>query len=84
MGEVALDLSERRPTQLTPELAIGAALLVSVGAENPIPPMPGVPRVVWPVDDPTHAPLTRVREIRDDILNRVEVFVAAQGWGQAK
>jgi arsenate reductase (thioredoxin) len=71
MREVGIDLSTAGPQLLTADLAKGAALLVTMGCGDACPVMPGLRRDDWPLDDPRGQALERVREIRDEIRQRV-------------
>src|SRR5262247_1999596 len=48
MKEAGLDLSGARPRKLTPELAEGSALLVTMGCGDECPLVPGMRREDWP------------------------------------
>jgi len=39
-----------------------------------------VQRLDWPLEDPKGKTMERVREIRDEVRQRVEGLIAAQGW----
>lgn len=80
MREVGLDLSSAVPQKLTPELAAGAAWLITMGCGDQCPVVPGVRRDDWPLADPRGQPIERVREIRDEIRERVRVFARREGW----
>ena len=80
MREVGLDLSSAVPQKLTPELASGAAWLVTMGCGDQCPVVPGVRRDDWPLADPRGQPIERVREIRGEILARVRAFARREGW----
>ena len=82
MREAGIDLSARRPRLLTPALAAGAQLLVTMGCGDDCPVAPGLRRDDWPIPDPKGQPLSRVREIRDNIRDRVQRLVAAEGWSR--
>ena len=75
MREVDLDLQAAVPQRLTPELAEGAAWLITMGCGDACPVVRGVRRDDWPLEDPKGQPIERVRRIRDDIRRRVEAFV---------
>jgi arsenate reductase len=83
MLEVGVDLSGAATTRLTPELAGQAQMLVTMGCGDQCPVVPGALRDDWPLDDPKGQPPARVREIRDDILDRVQALIAEQGWSRA-
>jgi arsenate reductase len=80
MGEVGIDLGDVQPQRLTPELASGASLLVTMGCGEACPYIPGLRREDWPFADPKGRPLDEVRVIRDAIRERVAALVAAGGW----
>lgn len=71
MSEVGFDLSGARPRKLTPELAQGASLLVTMGCGEACPYVPGRQREDWDLPDPKGQPMERVRAIRDEIRVRV-------------
>lgn len=83
MREVGIDLSGRRPALLTAELAQGASWLVTLGCGDECPALPGVRRDDWPLPDPAGQPTERVREIRDQIEERVRQLVTREGWPRA-
>ena len=72
MREVGLDLSRERPQRLTPALGARARRLITMGCGDECPIAAGAAREDWPLDDPGDQPIERVREIRDEILARVE------------
>ena len=80
MKEAGVDLSAARPQLLTTELAADARHLVTMGCGEECPYLPGLSVQDWPLPDPKGQPLDRVREIRDDIRDRVRQFVESQGW----
>jgi arsenate reductase (thioredoxin) len=75
MREVGIDLSTARPLLLTPELAEGATWLVTMGCGESCPVVPGTLREDWPIADPAGQSLVHVRQIRDEIQQRVTQFV---------
>jgi arsenate reductase len=80
MEEAGFDLRGARPQFLTRELAEGASLLITMGCGEECPHVPGLPRDDWPLPDPKGQPIARVREIREDVRQRVQRLVAARGW----
>jgi arsenate reductase (thioredoxin) len=80
MREVGIDLSGAVPTRLTPELAAGASLLVTMGCGEACPVVPGLRRDDWPIPDPKGRPIELVREVRDEIRGRVAALVHDEGW----
>lgn len=65
MGEVGIDLSNRRPKRLTVEMQLHADWAVTMGCGDAC---PYVPTTVedWDLPDPAHQPLSVVRAIRDE------------------
>jgi arsenate reductase len=43
--------------------------------------VPGIARDDWPLEDPKGKPLERVREIREQVKQRVQRLIAAKAWG---
>ncbi len=80
MQETGIDLSGARPQQLTPELASGVHMLVTMGCEDECPVVPGVARDDWPLEDPKGKPLADVIRIRDEIRTRVVDLLDRNGW----
>jgi len=81
MLEVDIDLGGATPRKLTPELAQGAALLVTMGCGETCPVVPGVRIEDWPLEDPKGQSPTRVRAIRDEVERRVRGLLQREGWG---
>ncbi|HEY2899463.1 MAG TPA: arsenate reductase ArsC, partial [Polyangia bacterium] len=77
-----IDLSNAKPQLLTDSLAREAQLLITMGCGDACPVVPGLKRDDWPLEDPKGKPVTRVREIRDDIRGRVEDLVTREGWAR--
>jgi arsenate reductase (thioredoxin) len=74
MNEVGIDLSDRRPTALTRELAEQADLVITMGCGDECPFIPGKRYVDWDLTDPANQPIDTVRNIRDDIRHRVQTL----------
>lgn len=77
MREVGIDISRRRPRALSPELADHAERVISMGCgveES----CPATLTIVedWGLDDPKGESLDRVRQIRDEVRERVSRLVA--------
>ena len=80
MCEVGINLSAQQPQPLTDDLARHAALLVTMGCGDACPYVPGLTRQDWPLRDPKGRPMAEVREIRDEIRDRVAALIDARGW----
>jgi len=83
MKELGIDLSALQPQKLTDDLASKATLLITMGCGEACPHVPGLRRDDWPLEDPKGKPLQRVREIRDDVRQRVRQLVVNEGWSKA-
>lgn len=82
MRELGIDLTAARPQLLTTELAAGARLLVTMGCGEECPHIPGAEVLDWPLEDPKGKGLERVREIRDEIRERVSALIEGRGWAR--
>jgi arsenate reductase len=80
MREKGIDLSSAQPQRLTTELATGAQLLVTMGCGDACPVVPGLARDDWPLTDPKGQSVERVREIRDEIEDRVRKLLTSKHW----
>jgi L-amino acid N-acyltransferase YncA/protein-tyrosine-phosphatase len=80
MREAGIDLSTAKPARLTDQLAAASQHLVTMGCGEACPLVPGLKRDDWPIEDPKGKPLERVRQIRDEIRQRVERLIATEGW----
>lgn len=81
MQEVGIDLSSARPRHLSNEMAASCAILVTMGCGEACPVVPGIERQDWPLEDPKGKPMERVREIRQEIRDRVSNMIRVNGWG---
>ena len=80
MSEVGVDLSKASTSKLTADLAQEAQMLITMGCGDQCPVVPGLKRDDWPLEDPKGKSLARVREIRDEIRQRVEALLEHEGW----
>jgi arsenate reductase len=80
MREVGVELSNARTTRLTEDLARQAQMLVTMGCGDECPVVPGVRRDDWSLDDPKGQSIAQVRQIRDEIHQRVEALLDHEGW----
>jgi arsenate reductase len=74
MAEIGIDLSERRPKELTREMQERADLAVTMGCGDAC---PFVPTTVedWDLPDPAGKPIDEVRAVRETIQARVQTLV---------
>jgi arsenate reductase len=81
MREVGIDLASAKPQLLTAAMIADARELVTMGCGEACPVAPSwVVRDDWPLEDPKGKPIERVREIRDEIRERVRRFLRDHGW----
>ncbi len=71
MQEIGLDLINEQPQLLTPQLAISASLLVTMGCNEKCPYIPGLKIIDWNIEDPKGKSIIEVRKIRDEIKSKV-------------
>jgi arsenate reductase len=79
MREVGVDLEHATPTALADALDPPPTVLITMGCEEDCPFVPGASREDWPLEDPKDASLARVRDVRDDIRDRVTSWLVARG-----
>ena len=75
MNEVGIDLSTRKPHNLTNEMGEWADVVVTMGCGDACPYSPGKRYLDWSLPDPKGRPLGEVRALRDDIERRVVELV---------
>jgi arsenate reductase (thioredoxin) len=83
MHEVGVDLSSAHPQFLSGDLADAASHLITMGCGDSCPYIAGLHREDWPLEEPKQMPMARVREIRDDIEQRVWSFLQREGLCRA-
>jgi len=71
MREAGIDLEHAKPQKLTPELAAGAEMLITMGCGEDCPYVPGVERADWPIPDPKNREIEVARPVREDIASRI-------------
>ena len=72
MQELGIDLSDRRPHQLTTEDVEWADVVVKMGCGDACPVLPGKSYIDWNIQDPIGMPIDVVRQIRDEIAGLVD------------
>ena len=78
MRELGIDLSGRRPQLLARQLAEQADVVVTMGCGDACPYIPGKRYIDWDLPDPNGRPIVEVRNIRDDIAQRVTELANAR------
>jgi protein-tyrosine-phosphatase len=79
MSEVGIDIASELPQPWTDEIASAVDVIVSMGCGDACPIYPGKRYEDWDLPDPSGQPIEVVREIRDDVRNRVEALIASLG-----
>ena len=74
LREVGIDVGDHVPRKLDSELIDWADVVVAT-CDDSCPFVPGKRYISWQLPDPKHEPLERVRELRDDIRERVEALL---------
>ena len=80
MREVGIELEGVAPQKLTDDLAAESTILITMGCGEQCPHVPGLRRMDWPLEDPKGKPVERVREIRDEVRERVLGLLDSEKW----
>jgi arsenate reductase (thioredoxin) len=75
MSEMGLDLSRNYPKPLTDDVVRASDVVITMGCGDSCPIYPGKHYEDWNLPDPAEQPLDTVREIRDQIHDRVKTLV---------
>jgi arsenate reductase (thioredoxin) len=81
MQEIGVDLRAAKPQKLTADLAKACSVLVTMGCGEACPFVPGLKTLEWEIPDPKGQPLEIVREIRDDLHEKVTRLIQADCAG---
>ncbi|HQC93527.1 MAG TPA: metalloregulator ArsR/SmtB family transcription factor [Microbacteriaceae bacterium] len=76
LDEIGVTLGGEFPKPLTDEAVKAADVVVTMGCGDACPVYPGRRYLDWNLADPVGQPLSVIREIRDDIDNRVRTLLA--------
>ena len=71
MLEVGIDIRDRAPMILTTDAVQASDVVITMGCGDVCPIFPGKRYEDWPLDDPAGQGIEAVRNIRDDIRDRV-------------
>jgi arsenate reductase (thioredoxin) len=77
MSEMGLDLSRNYPKPLTDDVVRASDVVITMGCGDSCPIYPGKRYEDWDLPDPADQPLDTVRDIRDQIHERVKALVAS-------
>ncbi len=81
MKEKGIDISSNKPKLLTPKMVEEADQVVTMGCSvEKFCPAPLFKKATdWHLEDPKGQPIEKVREIRDEIENKVRTLIAEIG-----
>ncbi len=75
MHEVGIDITSATPQRWTPEMALSADVVISMGCGDDCPLTPGARRDDWDLADPHGQGIEVVRQVRDEIEARVRGLI---------
>jgi arsenate reductase (thioredoxin) len=75
MAEIGLDISREFPKPLTTDKVQAADVVITMGCGDACPIYPGQRYLDWDLPDPAGQPIETVRQIRDQIRDRVQALV---------
>ncbi|WP_345764912.1 arsenate reductase ArsC [Diaminobutyricibacter sp. McL0608] len=75
LDEIGVPIAGEYPKPLTDEVVRAADVVVTMGCGDACPVYPGRRYLDWELGDPAGQPLSKVREIRDDIEARVRELI---------
>jgi protein-tyrosine-phosphatase len=76
MREVGVDIANEFPRPWTDEIIGAADVVITMGCGDACPVVPGTRYLDWELRDPAGQPIEVVREVRDDIEQRVRGLLA--------
>lgn len=79
MEEVGIDISGNQPMPWTDAVVRHADVIVSMGCGDTCPVYPGKRYLDWELTDPAGQPIAVVRDVRDDIGQRVRELMTSLG-----
>jgi arsenate reductase len=75
MREVGIDISAAEPKLLTSDEVESSDVVITMGCGDACPVFPGKRYEDWALTDPAGRPVAVVREVRDEIRDRLEVLL---------
>jgi arsenate reductase len=76
MREVGIDITSEQPKLLTVDAVLSADVVITMGCGDTCPIFPGKRYEDWELTDPAGQPIEVVRQVRDDIKNRIAALVS--------
>jgi len=74
MAEIGIDISQNIPMLFDKRLMEEVDIVVTMGCGDTCPILPGKNYLDWQLDDPADQKIEKVREIRDQIENKVRLL----------
>ena len=74
MAEIGIDISQNIPMLFDERLMEEVDIVVTMGCGDTCPILPGKNYLDWQLDDPADQKIEKVREIRDQIENKVRLL----------
>ena len=75
MKEEGIDLSTAKPEKLSDAKVLESDYVITMGCGDACPFFPGKTYLDWPLTDPKDQPIEVVREIRNEIREKVEALI---------
>ncbi len=75
MREVGIDITDQTPVRLTWDTAEASDVIVTMGCGDACPVFPGKRYEDWQLTDPAGQPIDVVRQVRDEIRDRVTALL---------
>ncbi len=75
MAEIGIDISENIPMRFNESLMEEVDVVITMGCGDACPILPGKNYLDWQLDDPADQKIEMVREIRDQIENKVRLLM---------
>jgi arsenate reductase len=76
LAELGIDMTEEFPKPLTDDVVRAADVVITMGCGDACPIYPGKKYEDWELDDPAGKDLATVRQIRDELDQRVQKLIA--------
>ena len=81
MAEEGIDITDTKPTILTPDTVQESNVVITMGCGDACPYYPGKRYEDWNLDDPAGQDLDAVRRIRDDVKDQVRRLISELARG---
>jgi arsenate-mycothiol transferase len=82
LAELGIDISNEHPKAITADMLANVGLIITLGSEAVVDPVPGIQIRNWDTDEPSSRGIEgmdRMRLVRDDIQVRIRALAAELG-----